>query len=154
MAGRKGKASRGRAFMLDVRASREELIRVFDELLPLAAAVPSAFARSYACQLLAQIIDQMDGARDPRVAPLPWMIAELMAALVDRRGAQPKYAIFAAIETLAPERAEDKKFRAFIERTYSKVRRGKNPARAMLVSTIPDALIDAASAHLPRRRKK
>jgi hypothetical protein len=140
-------------FQLDIRADRNELIRVFEELHP-KAAPPSAFARSYVCQILAQIIDQMGGARDPRTVTLPWQIALLAVALVDRRGVQPKAAIIAAIKFLAPARAADaetsEKFRAFIERTYSKLRRGKNPAQASLlpVAALPDVLLDMAAAHL------
>jgi hypothetical protein len=76
------------------------------------------------------------------------MIAMLAAALVDERRAQPKAAIIAAIEFYGPERAADPKFRAYIERTYSRLRQGKNPARSQLLPVPAEVVQIAASRHI------
>jgi hypothetical protein len=125
---------------------RARLKQIFEELQP---PEPKLSWRTRT-DLLLLVWKVLDQGRDPRVTTLPWQIAMLAVALHEQRGAQPKAAIVAAIETYAPHRADDAKFRAFIERTYSKVRSGKNPAKNMLLAPHPDVL-GVAAARLPKR---
>jgi hypothetical protein len=126
-------------YVLDVQLTREALMGMVEELDPWGAPL-SASSRAYLRALLVQIIDQMDPKRDTRVKVGPWQIAMLAADLVDQCNAQPKFALIAAMETLAPEKAQNEKFRAFIERTYSRLRAGQNPARPQLLPIPPEVL--------------
>lgn len=135
-------------FPLDV-PPRDVLLQISDELRPLEPRL-SWRSRTFLLRLLVQIIDQLPPKRDPRVKPGPWQIAMLAAALVDERNAQTKHALLAAIETFAPEKAQDSTYRAFIERTYSRLRKGKNPARSQLLPVPPEVLA-MARAKLPKR---
>jgi hypothetical protein len=140
-----GKRS-GRIFLAH---SRDELLKMVKELEPLEPRL-SWRTRTALLILLTNIIDQLPPKRDTRVKRLPWQIAMLAAALVDERNAKPKAARIAAIQTFAPEKADDAKFRAFIERTYSRLRDGNNPARSQLLPVPPEVLA-IAREKLPKR---
>lgn len=137
-------------FSLDLGLSREALIQIAGELTPREPRLTWS-TRTNLLRLLVQIIDQLPPRRDTRVNVRAWQLAMLTVALVDERNARPaKAALIAAIETLAPEKANDAKFRAFIERTYSKLRAGKNPARPQLLP-VPPELLTLARAKLRKK---
>jgi hypothetical protein len=84
------------------------------------------------------------------VNPLNWQIVMLAAALIDERNASRTSALLAAIQTLAPEREQDQNFREFIDRQYTKLSAGHNPARSQLLPVPPD-LLAIARAKLPKQ---
>jgi len=135
-------------FALRVNVTRSQLIEIENELA--ANASLSLLAKSVACSMLAQVIDQLPPRRDTRVNIGIWQIAMLAAALVDVHQADPEVAVLAAIQTLAPERENDAKFREFANRNYRHLRNGKNPARSRLLDPGPD-LVQMAAEHLPKR---
>jgi hypothetical protein len=143
---RTSKKSRKRSGSFSPDLPRARLEEIFNELQPREPRL-SWRTRNDLLLLLFKILDQ---GRDTRVRTFPWQIAMLAAALVDERAAQPKIAQVAAIEFYAPDRATDAKFRAYIEKTYTRLRSGKNPARPQLLP-VPAELLDLASEKLKRR---
>lgn len=137
----KKRRRRGRLFRLELAASREELIAALD-LLP--ADVRLATTK----QVLSQIIDQMPPARDARVNVTVWQLAMVAQALVERRGARAEAAVLATIQTFAPSKQNDTRFRENVHRVYRKLR-GTNPARALLLP-VSEASIELAARHLPK----
>lgn len=131
--------------LFSVGLPRERLVEIFKEL---EASLEPRLSWRTSIDLRLVLYKILDQERDTRVNLLPWQIAMLAAALVDKRNAQPKAAIIAAIEFYAPERAADDKFRSYIERTYSRVRAGKNAARGQLLP-VPDEVVEMAwSRHI------
>lgn len=142
---KKARATRSGRQRFSTGLPHARLVEIFDELKSTLEPRLSWRTRTDLLLVLFKILDQ---GRDTRVKTLPWQIAMLAAALVDKpRGAQPKAAIIEAIEFYAPERAADAKFRAYIERTYSRLRGGENPARSQLLP-VSSEVVEMASRHI------
>ena len=129
----------------DVGLERERLVAIAEELESSPEPRLSWRTRNELLLVLSKILDQES---DTRVKLLPWQVAMLAAELVDEHKMQPKVAVIVAIELFAPERNGDPKFRAYIERTYSRLRAGKNPARPWLLPVLRRAKCPAWRGHI------
>jgi hypothetical protein len=138
--------ARKRSGIFSVGLPRARLEEIFEELQPPEPRL-SWRTRTDLLIILHKILDQ---GRDTRVNVRVWQIAMLAAALVDERKAKAKHALLSAIETWAPEKVGSAKYRGFVEKTYHRLRAGKNPARSELLPIHPQVL-ELASEKLPKK---
>lgn len=135
------RSNRGR-LLARVNGSRSDLIELEASLR--GGSQLSPFARLFLRGLLIQLIDQMPPRRDARVKTGTWSLALVARALYDKgKAKKAEVAVRMTIDALAPERAENARFRANIQRHFNVLARGLPPkVRAHVIPDVDESVLE------------